>query len=235
MRTNQRIIGVALAALLVLVSVAPAWAQSDTVAAVKSSLQARGVSLADACGAFQITKRVAWQLRSTGAGLLAKPSGNNCDGFAVDIIVFPDGHAFDILSDAGGANGPNWGPIEPVEASRWRAPSDPGDAGGVVAGPAPVVVQAPAVDLSGVLAGIGQVGDGVGAPAGDSVHAQNERTYRDLVARLEELRAQNAALAAQLKAHDESPTWAGRIFGNRYTQIVMGAAAAWFTAQQTGK
>jgi hypothetical protein len=88
---------------------------------------------------------------------------------------------------------------------------------------APVVVQTQQVNLEPVLAAQVATDDRI------------ERTYRDLVNRLEELRAKNDALAAQVKAHDENPSWATKFFGNRYAQLVMGAAAAWFTAQQTAK
>lgn len=87
----------------------------------------------------------------------------------------------------------------------------------------PVIVQAPPVDLGPVLANHAETREHI------------ERTYLDLVARLEELRTKNDALAAQLKQHDENPSWMSKVFGSRYTQIVMGAAAAWFTAQQTAK
>src|SRR5690349_18269590 len=63
-------------ALIILLFAAPAFAQVEVVAAVKADLQARGVSLAESCGAFQITKRVAWTLRAQGAGVLDKPAGN---------------------------------------------------------------------------------------------------------------------------------------------------------------
>ena len=85
----------------------PASQSAEYVAAVKAMLQAQGVNLSGPCGAFAITKRVAWGLRATGAGLLSKPAGNNCEGFATDIVAFHD-RAFDILSDGGGTNGPNW-------------------------------------------------------------------------------------------------------------------------------
>ena len=95
------------------------------VAAVKAQLQARGVDLTGPCGAFAITKRVAWGLRATGAGLLSKPSGNNCDGFAVDIVAFPTGMIVDILGDAGNGNTPLWNTGEPVDAARYRPAVDP--------------------------------------------------------------------------------------------------------------
>lgn len=129
-------------------------AHIDVVAAVKADLENRGVSLVGPCGAFAIVRRVAWLFRAEGAGLLAKPTGNNCDGFAVDIIAYPDGRIFDVLIDAGGkedrsgnpipgtGNGPAWSesPDSPVDAGRWRAPVDVDAA----APPAPDPVPAPA-------------------------------------------------------------------------------------------
>jgi len=111
---------------------------ADVVARVKATLVARQVDLSGPCGAFQITRRVAWDLRSESAGLLAKPTGNNCQGFATDIVVYPNGVHYDVIGDAGGANTPQWGLVaDPstggallVDPARWRAPSDPGDAGG---------------------------------------------------------------------------------------------------------
>jgi len=95
------------------------------VAAVKAQLEAQGVNLLGPCGAFAITKRVAWGLRGAGAGLLSKPGGNNCDGYATDIIAFPD-RAYDILSDGGATNGPNWNETGVDDlASRWRPPVQP--------------------------------------------------------------------------------------------------------------
>jgi hypothetical protein len=110
----------------------------DVVSRIKAELQSRGVDLNGPCGAFQITKRVAWALRAEGAGLLSKPGGNNCDGFAVDIVMYADGAAFDVLSDSGGANVPAWGQIEPLDPARFRAAIDPGDGA-----PAPIPLPTP--------------------------------------------------------------------------------------------
>jgi hypothetical protein len=112
----------------------------DVVARIKAELEARGVSLVGPCGAFAITRRVAWALRAEGAGLLSKPGGNNCEGFATDIICYPDGRIFDVLINGGGdeaadgsgpipgtGNLPAWQTIAPVDASRYRPALDPGD------------------------------------------------------------------------------------------------------------
>jgi hypothetical protein len=127
---------------LLLASLAFAQNHTDIVAAVKAELQAQGKDLSGACGAFSITKRVAWRLRSEGAGLLSKPGGNNCEGYSVDYVTYPDGSGIDILGDAGGANSPGWdqGEVAGALSGRWRAPFDPGD----VAIP-PVVVLPPPV------------------------------------------------------------------------------------------
>jgi hypothetical protein len=99
----------------------------ELVDRIKRTLESRGVDLRGADGAFQITKRVAWELRGEGAGLLSKPGGNNSAGFAVDVIAYPNGHIFDILVGSGDVNGPAWQDAGEVDASRYRAPFDPGD------------------------------------------------------------------------------------------------------------
>lgn len=98
----------------------PASPSSSYVAAVKAWLTSGGVDLSGPCGALRITKVVAWGLRGSGAGLLSKPSGNNCEGYATDIVAFHD-RAFDVLGDGGGANVPNWQETGVDDLSnRWR-------------------------------------------------------------------------------------------------------------------
>jgi hypothetical protein len=98
------------------------------VAAIKAHLEAAGEDLSGPCGAFAITQRVAWALRADGAGLLDKPGGNNCLGFATDYVVFRNGPAFDILGDGGGANVPQWNQDDDrALLPRWRAPIAPDD------------------------------------------------------------------------------------------------------------
>lgn len=138
--------------------------QVHLVASVKAELVARGVlpaQQATNCDAFQITARVAWRLRTSGAALLPKaPAQNGCtltDGpyagkrFSHDSIGFPDGWV-DLLANAGppsNANTPAW---------QWHdgAPADPGfwpwdlDAGLVTPLPAPPPVVLPQPDESGL-------------------------------------------------------------------------------------
>lgn len=122
-----------------------AHAQVEVVQAVKNDLVSRHINLSGPCGAFEITKRVAWILRAQGVGLLDKPGGNNCQGYSVDYVVFPDMSGRDILGDGGGENIPQWSgePNEPAGAfaGRWRAPFDPGDT--ITPAPSPSPTPAP--------------------------------------------------------------------------------------------
>lgn len=97
------------------------------VAAVIADLRARGISLAGPCGAFEITKRVAWQFRNRGAGTERKPGGTNCQGQSIDIIIFTDGQTVDMVGGAGSSNTPSWN--EQGVLSDWRdwwiAPTNP--------------------------------------------------------------------------------------------------------------
>lgn len=98
----------------------------EIVRQTKAALEAAGEDLSGPCGAWKITQRVAWALRDSGAGLHHKPGGNNCQGYSVDVVIWPDGHYFDDLIDAGGANVPSWQPHQ-GDAQFWRPPVDPGD------------------------------------------------------------------------------------------------------------
>ena len=98
------------------------------VAEAKSVLESEGVDSSGPCGAFEIVKR-AVSLIGDEAGYLDKPDGNNCGGFAVGIIAFPDGYIYDVLGDDGGENNPQWNPdgCGPTEGNgtcpdRYRAP-----------------------------------------------------------------------------------------------------------------
>lgn len=115
--------------LALLLFAAPAFAQAplQIVQSVKADLVAKGADLSGSCGAFSITRRVAAILhqQDPNYGLLWKDWGNQCENFAVGIIVYRDGRHWDILIDDGGQNGPAWN-LEPenVEPHRWRAPVD---------------------------------------------------------------------------------------------------------------
>jgi hypothetical protein len=88
------------------------------VAAVIADLRARGISMAGPCGAFEITRRVAWAFRNRGAGTERKPGGTNCQGQSIDIIIFTDGQTVDMVGSAGSQNNPSWN--EQGVLSDWR-------------------------------------------------------------------------------------------------------------------
>lgn len=213
-------IGLLMFGLLLLAS--SAFAQADVVGSVKASLQARGVDLSGPCGAFQITKRVAWQLRGNGAGTLDKPSGNNCEGRATDIIVFADGHGYDILSDGGGANGPSWNDVAIDNgAGRWRPVTSDPDAGAtpppVVTNPPPIInIPPPVIDLSAVLAAIADV------------RSAQERIYADET-------NQRADQTLQIMASVNNPGWFSSLMGNRYVQLAIAAVGTYYTTRQMVK
>lgn len=147
--------------LLFLLFTLPATAQDhrDVVVRVKAELVARNIDITGPCGAFKITKRVAWVLRAEQAGLLDKPGGNQCEGFATDVVAYPSGQIFDILSDGGTENGPAWQDKGIEDRDRYRPAVDPGDVAGTPTTPipaspppaTPIFVPIPATDLSPVL------------------------------------------------------------------------------------
>lgn len=100
------------------------------VGRVKAWLQSEGHNLNGPCGAFDIVKNVVWYLfvsGSYGVGLLEKSGGNQCDGYATDIVMYSTMHGqiIDILGDGGGNNTPQWGVSDTVDPARWRPPVQP--------------------------------------------------------------------------------------------------------------
>lgn len=200
-------------ALLLLAS--SAFAQPGVVENVKAQLVARGMDLSGPCGALQITKRVAWMLRGQGAGLLEKASGNQCESRAVDILVFQDGHGFDILTDGGGANGPSWADVPIADgAARWRPVVADPDAGVIVAPPTPP--PNPPVDLSAVLAKLADIRE------------TQERIYTDET-------NQRRDQTTQIVAAVNDPGWVSTLFGNRYVQLALAGFGSYFMTHQVMK
>jgi hypothetical protein len=81
-------------------------------------------------GAFEVTKRVAWLLRGSGAGLLIKNAGENIVSwqgysFAAGRICYPDGHIFKVLSDIPTTNGPSWQDNDFVDRNLYVPAIDP--------------------------------------------------------------------------------------------------------------
>jgi len=100
--------------------------QVGVVHQVKAALVAAGVSILGDCGAFEITKRVAWTLRAQGIGLRQKLVGVNCDGYSTDVIDV-NGQEYDIIGNAGTTNDPQWLLIGPIDPANVTPAIDPGD------------------------------------------------------------------------------------------------------------
>ncbi len=83
----------------------------------------------DECSRFAVLNRAAWTISRVDpdVGLLWKPTGNNCDGYAVDVLCWPDGVIVDCLG--AGPDGPCSALWQEnavhVDPSRWRAPLPP--------------------------------------------------------------------------------------------------------------
>src|SRR5262245_52576601 len=82
-------------------------------------------------GAFEVTKRVAWQLRDQGFGLLRKDGGDNIvawkgRSFSVSRVCLKDGHIFKVLTDVPTTNGPSWQDNQFVDAGLFVPAIGPG-------------------------------------------------------------------------------------------------------------
>lgn len=188
------------------------------VASVKVDLVKRGVNLNGACGAFAITCRVAWILRSQGYKFLRKTAGNraipqpgggcltgdesSAPGYATDyLIAANEGFVgYDILGDGGGANDPQWnGPEnDPTMVARnmanWAEPFDPGDGTVPVPDPTPSPAPVPTptpVDLGPVLSAITALKGNL---------APLESGQFELVQRLDALKDEFVSVRAELEA-----------------------------------
>ena len=167
----------------------------DVVVTVKNALVAQGVSLQGSCGAFQITKRVAWLLREEGFGLIAK-GGNHCEGYSVDAVILPSGLHYDILVDAGTFNGPSWNLVKHDETQLpylrpgdYREPFDPGDSPMPTPIPVPdppVVTPTPlpSTDLTPVLLRLNMLEAEIQAVHAElkEFRAEVKRTWKDTLA-----------------------------------------------------
>jgi hypothetical protein len=100
----------------------------DLVACVRAF-----VNPTDTETAFEVSKRVAWQLRAKGGGLMIKNGGENVTSwqgynFSASRIEFSDCSYVKIISDAGpgGANGASWQPSpDPADCNQFVAAMDP--------------------------------------------------------------------------------------------------------------
>lgn len=191
---------------------------TDVVIRCKARLESLGVSLVGPCGAFQIVKAVAAELAPLGYGVAYKGNtgGNDCGGYSTDIVMQRDGRHWDILKDGGGQNGPqfNLATYKPDDPENPR----PGSSDEPFINPGIKWVDARTlggVPVTGDDGGDGSSGSGgVGEPAlvdalkpiyNMVVHLEKlvayadesaERRYKDLVKRLDEVKALAASASA---------------------------------------
>lgn len=222
---QQLVRSVVVLLLLCTAQLASAQSHKDVVADVVNDLRARGVDIGGPCGALAIVKRVAWRLRAEGAGLLEKTSGNQCEQRAVDIIVYPDGHGFDVLTGSGDANGngPDWS-ATPIDSggSRWRGVAVDPDAG-IVATTTPTTTPAASAGSSAPAVPAFDF-----ATAFKAAYDQTERIQADTLKWRDSLQTQLTTIATDVN----SPGWFKQVFGNRVVQAALVAAGSWFTTYQ---
>ena len=199
-----------LSVVLLLTFAIPATAQTAVVATVKDELVARGVLILGPCGALEITRRVAWRLRDTGAGLYAKVQGNNCQGFAVDIITYSDGRLYDILVNAENENVPAWNLVNagtgfPGTNPNWRPVLVNPD------GAEPPLPPVPPLDLSGLYVRL------------DALLQRLDHQFERQEELGQQVIAEEHATQAQLHRHDnEQPMWLRKFFTNPAVLGVIG-------------
>jgi hypothetical protein len=120
-------------------AVQPVERTAAYIGRVKNYLMLQGYSLVGPCGAFTIVEHAVWYMGQTDptVGLLDKPDGNMCRGYATDIVMFRNqlGAIVDVLGDGGNANNPQWNVSSPgeVELDRWRPPVQPAAKGAYAA------------------------------------------------------------------------------------------------------
>lgn len=97
---------------------------ASLVQQAKDDLITEGEDLTGPCGGFKIVRRAVQYIAPSdpAVGLLDKPSGTNCMNYSIDIIVFNDGLAYDVLYDSGGANTVQWNFIGGGLQDRYRPP-----------------------------------------------------------------------------------------------------------------
>lgn len=206
---------------LLLVGAVRVEAQKALVQEVKDELVRKNVNLAGSCGAFEIVKRVVWRLKDQGYGFVADTGDTSCLGFSSDVIQSNSLNVWvDILGDEGGLNTPTWGEHAGATATMWRQPLDPGDVPATQPQGQPVPVN---TDLTPVLLRV------------ETLSAQAERMFSDLVARDDARAAELAAIRADLKAHDDGGNALTSVVGNRYVQLALGIAGAYFASQEMQK
>lgn len=205
------------------------FGQTELVAQVKAELVAAGANLSGPCGSFRITNEVAKRanllLLGKGAGnrAIPQPDGScltpeqsNQPGYADGYLIYPNGVGVDILGDAGGGNLPAW---------QYETAADM-VARNLKNGKPPI----PNLGSSVPNPGMPLPSPMPGGFDGDALARQMRIENQLLIAQVK-----LDALKEQLKEHDEHPSWASKVFGNRYVQMLIAAGVAYVTTDQVKK
>lgn len=154
-------------------------------------------------------------------GLLLKPDGTSCGGYACDVICFSDAVLFDVLTDQDNAAKPSWNQTSNPRGYRCELvavmapPSQPG----------PPTTNPPSisVDLSAVLARLDLLVAKV-----DAHDAGQERIYADET-------NQHHDQTTQILAAVNEPAFISKLVKNPYFQVIVASAVTFFTTHQVMK
>lgn len=168
-----------------------------------------------------------------GWGLHLKTSGERCPlprtAVTIDcgiLVHWESGQVFDVLAHAAGEGDnsrPQWGdPKGPINSrANYVSPvplETPPPAPGPGPTPAPIPAPVPAIDLGPVLQRLDQL-----LALEQQDLSRQEQTF-------EQTQQQHGALAAQLKAHDEEPSWIGKHWRS-VLEVVGGSIGVWIATQ----
>lgn len=182
----------------------------------------------------ELMNRVA--LRHPGWGMLRKDAGNNCPtaypGIAIscDWMVYgPTRWGYDLLIDQEGRAevvGRSDGDAIAAGAEivyPWTSGTTPAPTPAPGPTPAPPPTPVPAIDLGPLLQRMDQL-----LALEQQALARNEQTF-------EQLHGQHVALTAQVKEHDERPSWLTRFVTSPAGAAILTSVATWLTTWQVTK
>lgn len=208
--TGQSLVRV-LAASILLLFAAPAFAQVDVVAKYRTQYP----TPLSADQKVSLLRQIAGEVHG---GLLVKRDGTNCGGYSCDIICFSDVTLFDVLQDQDNAALPRWDATTNPRGYRCElvasAPASPPGSTIPPASGSPSVV--PSLDLTPILSRL------------DTLYAQNERIYADLT-------HQHADQTAQIVAAVNEPAFIKKFFSNTYVQLALASFASVYATHQVMK
>lgn len=190
----RNILGIICAALVCVAT--PAFGQASVVAQQKAALGYTSNLSPDQL--HTLLSAVAAQVHG---GLLVKPDGNNCGGYACDVICFSDAELYDVLGDSDGAATPTWNRTDNPRGYRCALVS-----GGPVLPPPPP----PSVDIPGLLARVAALEDRLAS-------LEHRTDALETVTRNAVSDAQVKAFIADAFAHVVVSGSTGRAWGHSHT------------------